>query len=114
MSRSILEYLEHILLETDFILRESKKLNYKSFAEDEKLTRAFTRSLEIIGEASKNIPSDIKNDYPDIEWKKMAGMRDVLIHAYFGVDYELVWDVVQQEIPPLKKQIKTIIQDLEE
>lgn len=60
MSRSILEYLEHILRETDFILRESKKVNYKSFAEDEKLTRAFARSLEIIGEASKNIPSEFK------------------------------------------------------
>lgn len=67
MSRSILEYLEHILEEADFILTESERIDYERFVEDRKLKRTFTRSLEIIGEASKNIPADFKENHPNIE-----------------------------------------------
>ena len=76
------------------------------------ITRAFSRSLEIIGEAVKKLPDDLRVKYPQIDWKDIAGMRDVLIHDYFGVDYELVWDVVKNEIPTLRFQIEQII-DLE-
>lgn len=114
MSRSILEYLDHILVETDFLLKEAENLHFDDFIEDDVLIRAFVRSLEIIGEATKNIPPKIRDKYPGIEWRKMAGMRDKLIHTYFGVDYEIVWTVLQQGIPSLNRQIKTIIQDLEE
>jgi len=62
--------------------------------DDETLKRAFVRSIEIIGEAVKKIPSDFKQKYSHIEWRTMAGMRDKLIHDYFGIDYEIVWDVV--------------------
>jgi len=76
------------------------------------ITRAFSRSLEIIGEAVKKLPDDLRVKYPQIDWKDIAGMRDILIHDYFGVDYELVWDVVKNEIPTLRFQIEQII-DLE-
>ncbi len=114
MSHSILEYLDHIYNEASFLLEHSKNLSYDDFIKDESLTRAFIRSLEIIGEASKNLPGNFKEKHPNIEWSDMAGMRDKLIHAYFGVDYDIVWTVVETKIPILKQQIETIIQDLEE
>ncbi len=67
------------------------------------------RSLEIIGEAAKQVPEDFRNQHPNVQWKSMAGMRDRLIHAYFGVDYEIVWDVVQTRIPELRQQIASIL-----
>ena len=70
---------------------------------DEILQRAFTRSISIIGEASKKLPAEFKEKYPDIEWKSMTGMRDKLIHDYFGIDYEMVWDVAVNKIPLLRE-----------
>lgn len=67
------------------------------------------RSLEIIGEAVKNLPHEFRQKHPEIDWKTIAGMRDKLIHGYFGVDYELVWDVVQNKIPRLQNDIEAII-----
>lgn len=114
MSHSILEYLEHIQKEAVYLQRRSKSLQFDEYINDETITRAFIRSLEIIGEASKKLPRDFKEKHPEIDWQRMAGMRDVLIHAYFGVDYDIVWSVVQEKIPQLKQQIETIIEDLEE
>jgi uncharacterized protein with HEPN domain len=114
MSRSILEYLEHIEKEASYLCEETKSLSYDDYINDPTLTRAFLRSLEIIGEASKNVPERFRTKYPEIEWKRMAGMRDKLIHAYFGVDYDLVWTVIQDQIPPLKHQIQTIIEETDE
>lgn len=78
---------------------------------DETMERAFARSLEIIGEAVKLIPDDVKTRYPAIDWKSFAGLRDKLIHHYFGVDYALVWDVVKNELPQLKPNLKQILTD---
>ena len=102
MSKSHSDLLHHILDEVNFLIDESESLTEDNFIEDEKLKRAFTRSIEIIGEASKQIPLEIKQAYPDVEWKAMARMRDRLIHHYFGVDYALVWDTIQEDIPLLK------------
>jgi uncharacterized protein with HEPN domain len=77
---------------------------------DETLRRAFVRSLEIIGEAAKQVADSFRSRYPTIEWRAMAGMRDRLIHDYFGVDYELVWDVVHKRIPELRGQIASILE----
>jgi len=72
--------------------------------------RAFVRSLEIIGEAVKNLPSEFREKYSEIPWKEIAGMRDKLIHEYFGVNYRIVWKIVQQEIPRLKEQVERIME----
>lgn len=114
MSNSHLELLHHILDELEFLLSASKTTNLDDFLKDEKSKRAYARSFEIIGEASKNIPETIKELYPLIEWKSMARMRDRLIHHYFGVDYELVWNIVCENIPVLKAQLKKILQDFEQ
>ncbi len=79
------------------------------FLSDETLKRAVTRSLEIIGEATKKIPADVKYEWNDISWKQMAGMRDKLIHDYMGVNYLIVWDVAKNIIPVLIPQIEAII-----
>ena len=109
MSLSVLEYLRHIFDETVFIMDKSKNLGHKEFIQDETLMRAFVRSIEIIGEATKKVPDDFRQIYPKIEWKAMAGMRDRLIHDYFGVDYDLVWDVIITKIPILHQELKKIL-----
>jgi uncharacterized protein with HEPN domain len=109
MPRSQTEYLRHILLEAQYLLEESSELSLELFLQDETLKRAFTRSLEIIGEAAKQVPETLRRQYPEIPWREMAGMRDLLIHAYFGVDYEIVWDVVVNEMPQLAANIRDIL-----
>jgi len=83
-------------------------LSFDDFSESRLYQDAIVRNLEIIGEAVKRLPKELIERYPDIEWKKVAGLRDILIHAYFGIDTEIVWDVVQNKIPELKHQILLI------
>jgi uncharacterized protein with HEPN domain len=105
------EYLRHILTEVDFLLSRTTDLRRADFLSDETLQRAVVRSLEIIGEASKKVPEDFRSQHPIIDWRAMAGMRDRLIHGYFGVDYDLVWDVLQTRIPELRRHISTILDE---
>ncbi len=109
MSHSPLEYLHHILDEATFLCQNAHGLVKEQFTCDETLKRAYVRSLEIIGEAAKKLPADPGQKYGEIDWRSMAGMRDRLIHDYFGVDYDLVWDVVQTKIPQLKDAIELIL-----
>lgn len=103
------EYLRHILAEADYLVVHSQGLTPEMFHADETLRRAFVRSLEIIGEAAKKVPPELRTRYPSIEWRAMAGLRDRLIHDYLGVDYDLVWDVVTTKIPDLKRTIERIV-----
>ena len=103
------DYLRHILVEMDYLLAHSAGLSYDEFARDETLRRAFVRSLEIIGEAVKKVPEEFRLGHPTVEWRAMAGMRDRLIHGYFAVDFELVWDVVRNRIPALRAQITSML-----
>ena len=109
MSRSAIDYLRHILDETEYLENRAKGLTKDEFLLDETLKRAFVRSLEIIGEAVKQVPDEFRYQHSHLDWRAMAGMRDRLIHGYFGVDYEIVWDVVINKVPVLSQQIRKML-----
>jgi len=102
------DLLAHILDETKFLIENSARTDEMSFMTDDCRQRAYARSLEIIGEASKQIPVGFKEAHPEIEWKAMSRMRDKLIHHYFGVDYALVWDTVVSDIPKMRLALLAI------
>ncbi len=109
MSKSSIEILQHILDESLFILKSTQGFNLDTFYKDEILKRAIVRSIEIIGEATKKIDEETRLKYAKVKWNSMARTRDKLIHHYFGVDYEIVWSIVEYKIPELIEQIEGVI-----
>jgi uncharacterized protein with HEPN domain len=99
--RPELELLRHIQEEPRFLLEQTRQITKEAFLADEVLCRAAIRSLEIIGEASKKLSPEFKATHPDIPWKKIAGTRDKLIHDYYGIDYEIVLDIIRTRIDAL-------------
>lgn len=100
MSRSIHLYLEDILTAGTKIRRYTQGMSFEAFQSDERTYDAVLRNLQMIGEAVKNITQEIRLKYPEIEWRKIAGLRDILAHAYFSIEDEIVWDIVETKIPP--------------
>jgi len=113
MKKEFLDYVEDIIQAMDDSLKFVKGMKYDDFAKDRKSIYAVIRAIEIIGEAAKKIPDEIKRDYPQIPWKEMAGMRDKLIHEYSGVDLKRVWDTVKKDIPNLKSLFEKILKQYE-
>lgn len=107
-------YLKDILAAMVAIEEFIGEIGFETFSADDKTASAVIRKLEIIGEATKNVPEEIRQNYPQVPWTQMAGMRDRLIHAYFGVDYSLVWETVKSQIPLLQPVIAQILKELEE
>ncbi len=110
MSRDYKVYLEDIIEAIGKIRTYTAGLSADSFAADNKTLDAVLRNLEVIGEAVKCIPDDIRLQHPHVEWKKMAGLRDILIHQYFGIDADIIWDVVQNKLPELERQIRDAVE----
>jgi uncharacterized protein with HEPN domain len=106
--RSLSLYTKDILDSIEKIEEFIEGMDFDKFQDDDKTSSAVIRKLEIIGEAVKQLPDEIRDSYKKIPWKEMAGMRDKLIHWYFGVDYEIVWNVIKEEIPQLKPILKEI------
>ena len=101
-------FLKHIFDEIDFLENQFNNLEFQDLMNDPVLQRACLRSLEVIGEAVKNISNDFKSENPKIEWRKIAGLRDKLIHHYFGVDWEIVWNVIKNKIPEIRESLENI------
>ena len=105
MSRDEIMYLQDIAQSCKKILRFTQGLTQSDLIQDEKTYDAVVRNLEVIGEAAKNVSDEVRKQLPDIGWRKIAGMRDMLAHAYFGIDDDILWDVVQNKVPQLAKAI---------
>jgi uncharacterized protein with HEPN domain len=113
MSFEPLDFVRHIVAEVEYLERASIGVDALSFATDATLQRAFIRSLEVIGEATKQLPFAFRAAHPEIDWRGMAGLRDGLIDGYFGVDLELVWDVVPTRIPALGRMLRLLLNDVD-
>jgi len=112
MKREYKDYIEDIIDSMAKATAFLGDMRFDEFTKDDKTVFAVIRSLEIIGEAAKRIPPDIRQRYPEIPWREMAGMRDKVIHGYFEVDFEIVWNVVKKRIPTLKPIFERILADI--
>ncbi len=112
MKRDYSLFLKDIISAIDSIQLFVGGITLDDLANDDKTSSAVIRKFEIIGEATKHVPEELKEKHPDIPWKTMSGMRDRLIHAYFGIDYKLVWNIIRDELPGLKRKLQSILKDI--
>ena len=113
MKKDPLIFIEHILENIKDIEQFSRGLSKNSLEKNKLKQKAIIRSVEVIGEAVKNLPNSLKNKYSAVSWKQIVGTRDRIIHQYFGVDLAIIWDIVKKGLPELKKEILKIKEDLE-
>lgn len=114
MKKDVLVFVEHILACIDNIESFMKNYSWDDFSKNIEKQSAVIRQIEIIGEAVWNLPLSFRNKYPNVSWKEIVGMKNKLVHNYFGVNLKTVWQVIKGDIPTLKKQIKKIKKDLEQ
>ena len=112
MSRNLTLYLDDILTSIEKIERYTANMNQISFMADERTIDAVSHNLQIIGEAVKKIPAELRDRYPQIEWRKIAGLRDTIAHAYFSIDDEIIWDIVENKLTELRDCIAIVKADL--
>lgn len=109
MSRDEIMYLQDIAQSCEKILQFTAGFTQSDLVRDEKTYDAVVRNLEIIGEAAKNISDELRKQLPDIKWRKAAGLRDMLAHVYFGIDDDILWDIVQNKVPQLSKAVNAFL-----
>lgn len=109
MSRDVRLYLEDMLLCSQKVLRYTRSLAREQLIGDEKTYDAVLRNLEILGEAAKHIPADVRARHPGIDWRKITGLRDILAHAYSNIDDEILWDIVQNKVPALLTEMESML-----
>jgi len=108
MSRSLKLYLEDISQSIYKIRKNTASISKQQFSDDDRIYDSVVLNLQIIGESSKNIPETIRDRYPQIEWRKIIGLRNIISHAYFSLELDVIWDIVQTKIPPLQDAIQQI------
>lgn len=113
MKRDYKLFIKDIVEAMKAIERFVKGMGLEDLVEDDKTSSAVIRKFEIIGEATRNIPDWLREKYPQVPWKRMVGMRDRLIHGYFGIDYKLVWDAIKIELPKVKTELQKILREWE-
>jgi len=111
MQRDYRAYLEDILEAAGAAREFVAGMGKDELAKDRRTRDAVVRNLEIIGEAAKKLPAQTRRDHPEVEWKKIAGLRDILVHDYFGIDMDIVWDIVQNKLPVLVEQVQRILDE---
>jgi uncharacterized protein with HEPN domain len=111
--RDLTHFLQDILEAIDDIEGFIKEMEFNEFSGDKKTIYAVMKALEIIGEATKNLPDTLKNEYPDVPWKFMAGIRDKVVHGYFVVDLPIIWSTAKKDVPSLKSSIEEILEEID-
>ncbi len=111
MHRSYLHFLSDIKEAAGKILEYTEGMTYEDFRTDGRTQDAVIRNFEVIGEATKNLPDDLRARYPAIEWRQVAGFRDIIAHGYFRIDYEILWGIVTEKVPGLKQEIGRILKE---
>ena len=112
MKREYRDYVADILDALASSVEFNEGMTFDEFKADKKTVFAVTRAIEIIGEAAESIPPDLRSEYPDIPWRDMAGMRDKLVHEYFGVDVAILWETLQEDVPSLLPLMEKMAEDL--
>ena len=109
MSRIYIDYLHDMLENANRAIQFTEGMNFESFSKDEKTIYAVIRAVEIIGEATRNIPEEIRAKYPEIPWRDASNMRNKLVHRYFGINIEVIWQTLNEDLPMLATTLQEII-----